>query len=65
VRIDERIVVETPVDLKRLGATLDDLGALDPALAELVDLKFVCGFTFSEIAAIRNVSERTVQPDKR
>ena len=30
-------------------------------LAELVDLKFFCGFTFAEIAALSNVSERTVQ----
>jgi DNA-directed RNA polymerase specialized sigma24 family protein len=33
----------------------------DPALAELVDLKFFCGFSFAEIAAMRGVSERTVQ----
>jgi hypothetical protein len=30
-------------------------------LAELVDLKFFCGLTFAEIAAHRNLSERTVQ----
>ena len=34
-----------------------------PALAELVDLKFFCGFSFGEIAALRGVSERTVQRD--
>ena len=33
------------------------------ALAELVDLKFFCGFSFGEIAAMRGVSERTVQRD--
>jgi hypothetical protein len=26
-----------------------------------VDLKFFCGFSFGEIAAMRGVSERTVQ----
>jgi hypothetical protein len=26
-----------------------------------VDLKFFCGFSFAEIAAMRQVSERTVQ----
>ena len=36
---------------------------LEPSLAELVDLKFFCGFSFIEIAGIRNVSERTVQRD--
>ena len=27
----------------------------------MVDLKFFCGFSFAEIAAMRGVSERTVQ----
>lgn len=49
------------LDLARLGDALDDLAAADPALAEIVDLKFFCGFAFTEIAAIRGVSERTVQ----
>ena len=30
-------------------------------LAELVDLKFFCGFSFSEIAALQRLSERSVQ----
>jgi DNA-directed RNA polymerase specialized sigma24 family protein len=34
---------------------------VDPKLAELVDLKFFCGFSFAEIAALENLSERTVQ----
>jgi RNA polymerase sigma factor (TIGR02999 family) len=46
--------------LARLGEALDELGAADPALAEVVDLKFFCGFSFTEIAAMRGVSERTV-----
>jgi len=50
-------------DLEALGQALDDLAALDASLAELVDLKFFCGFTFAEIAAMRGVSERTVQRD--
>jgi DNA-directed RNA polymerase specialized sigma24 family protein len=32
-------------------------------LAQLVDLKFFCGFPVGEIAAMRGVSERTVQRD--
>jgi RNA polymerase sigma factor (TIGR02999 family) len=51
------------VDLERLGRALDELAAVDPALSELVDLKFFCGFSLVEIAAIRHVSERTVQRD--
>ncbi len=34
---------------------------VEPDLAEIVDLKFFCGFSFAEIAAMRGVSERTVQ----
>jgi RNA polymerase sigma factor (TIGR02999 family) len=50
-------------DLERLGTAIDTLAALDPALGELVDLKFFCGFSFVEIASTRGVSERTVQRD--
>ena len=34
---------------------------VEPELAEVIDLKFFCGFSFAEIAAMRGVSERTVQ----
>ena len=34
---------------------------MDAALAQIVHLKFFCGFSFAEIAAMRGVSERTVQ----
>ena len=47
--------------LERISDALDELAAYDPSLAELVDLKFFCGFSFVEIAAMRGVSERTVQ----
>lgn len=52
-------------DVSRLGEALDELATLEPGLAELVDLHFFCGFTFAEIAALREVSERTVQRDWR
>jgi RNA polymerase sigma factor (TIGR02999 family) len=48
-------------ELVQISAALDDLGAVDPSLAEIVDLKFFGGFSFAEIAAMRGVSERTVQ----
>lgn len=48
-------------DLARIGSALDELAAIDAPLAELVDLKFFCGFTSAEIAAMRGVSERTVE----
>lgn len=49
------------VPLEQLDAALAELGAVDPTLAELVDLKFFCGFSFAEIAAMRGISERSVQ----
>jgi RNA polymerase sigma factor (sigma-70 family) len=54
---------ENTVDLERLGHALDELASVDAALAELVDLKFFCGFSLAEIAAMRAVTERTVQRD--
>jgi RNA polymerase sigma factor (TIGR02999 family) len=50
-------------ELERLGDAIEELRVVDPALAELVDLKFFCGFSLVEIAAMRNVSERTAQRD--
>jgi RNA polymerase sigma factor (TIGR02999 family) len=57
-------VVENSADPKELtliSDALNQLAKVEPELAELVDLKFFCGFTFAEIAALRNLSERTVQ----
>jgi RNA polymerase sigma factor (TIGR02999 family) len=54
-------VVADEGELVRTSAALDSLATVDPSLAEVVDLKFFCGFSFSEIAAMRGVSERTVQ----
>jgi RNA polymerase sigma factor (TIGR02999 family) len=53
--------VEDPQTLERNSDALDELATHDPALAELVDLKFFCGFSFAEIAAMRGVSERTAK----
>src|SRR5262245_51906935 len=47
--------------LARIGAALDELTTVDAALSQVVDLKFFCGFSFVEIAAMQGVSERTVQ----
>jgi RNA polymerase sigma factor (TIGR02999 family) len=48
-------------ELARIGDALDELHGVEAALAEVVDLKFFCGFSFAEIAAMRGVTERTVQ----
>jgi len=47
----------------QLNGALDTLEKVDKRLAECVDLKFFCGFSFTEIAQIFEVSERTVQRD--
>lgn len=48
-------------ELQQISDALDELAAVEPALAQIVDLKFFCGFSFAEIGAMRGVSERTVQ----
>jgi RNA polymerase sigma factor (TIGR02999 family) len=47
--------------LSSISDALDQLTKVDPELAEVVDLKFFCGFTFAEIGALHRLSERTVQ----
>jgi RNA polymerase sigma factor (TIGR02999 family) len=52
-------------ELARLSDALDHLATIDSSLAELVDLHFFCGYTFREIAELRENSERTVRRDWR
>jgi RNA polymerase sigma factor (TIGR02999 family) len=47
--------------IEELNLALETLASVDAQLAECVDLKFFCGFSFSEIGRLRNVSERTVR----
>jgi RNA polymerase sigma factor (TIGR02999 family) len=53
--------VPDPQSLVKISDALDELAEIDPDLSEIIDLKFFCGFSFAEIAAMRGVSERTVQ----
>ena len=48
-------------DVSLVGDALQELERVEPELAEVVDLKFFCGFSFAEIAALQNLSERSVQ----
>jgi RNA polymerase sigma factor (TIGR02999 family) len=48
-------------ELSSISDALDQLTKVEPELAEVVDLKFFCGFTFAEIATMHQLSERTVQ----
>jgi len=50
-------------DLVRLGEALEALTAIDPELAEIVDLKYFCGLSNEDIATLRGVSKRTVLRD--
>jgi RNA polymerase sigma factor (TIGR02999 family) len=52
--VDER-------ELTEIAEALDALAQPHPDLANLVDLKFFCGFSFDEIATMRGISERTVR----
>jgi RNA polymerase sigma factor (TIGR02999 family) len=53
--------VADDTELTQISEALDALAKIDSSLAEIVDLKFFCGFSFAEIAAMRDISERTVQ----
>lgn len=54
-------LIADPQELGAISDALDDLATIDPSLAEIVDLKFFCGFSFTEIAAMRGLSHRTTQ----
>jgi RNA polymerase sigma factor (TIGR02999 family) len=57
----DSVGVMTPHALVLISDALDELAEAEPDLAEIIDLKFFCGFSFAEIAAMRGVSERTIQ----
>jgi RNA polymerase sigma factor (TIGR02999 family) len=47
-------------ELTAISDALDELATTDRSLADVVDLRFFCGFSVSEIAAMFATSERTV-----
>jgi RNA polymerase sigma factor (TIGR02999 family) len=59
--LDHADSVIDPGSLILISDALDELAEVEPNLAEIVELKFFCGFSFAEIAAMRGVSERTIQ----
>jgi RNA polymerase sigma factor (TIGR02999 family) len=48
-------------ELEKISEALDELAEIDRSLAEVVDLKFFCGFTVEEIAEMKGLSERSVR----
>jgi RNA polymerase sigma factor (TIGR02999 family) len=61
LKTDDLEVAADPRELTAISEALDELATVDAPLAEIVDLKFFCGFSFAEIAAMRGMSERSVQ----
>jgi RNA polymerase sigma factor (TIGR02999 family) len=60
---DDLVEPATPAaeERARVGQALDGLASAEPQLADIVELHFYGGFTYTEIAAMRGLSERTVQ----
>lgn len=54
-----------PDELLRLDQALSKLESDEPRLSELVELRFFAGLAVAEIAALREVSERTLNRDWR
>lgn len=50
-------------ELQRLNDAIERLAAVEPRLAEVVDLKYFGGFSLTDIAAMWEMSVRTVQRD--
>ena len=63
--LNTQIEDSTPLadEVAGLSDALAALEQADPQLAELIDLKYFCGFSFADIAKLRGVSERTVGRD--
>jgi RNA polymerase sigma factor (sigma-70 family) len=50
-------------DIEGISDALNRLSELEPRLAQIVDLKFFCGFSFEEISSLLGISTRTAQRD--
>jgi RNA polymerase sigma factor (TIGR02999 family) len=60
---DAAELVQPDMAIDQLGEAMEILAVSDSRLAQVVDLKFFCGFSLSEIARMWHVSERTLQRD--
>lgn len=54
-----------PEQLLRLHLALGQLGEQDPALVELVELRFFAGLSMQQIARLQKVGARTLDRDWR
>lgn len=55
--------IEEGTDLPALGEALDALAALDPRLAQVVELRYFAGLEVVEVANLIGVDQRTVYRD--
>jgi RNA polymerase sigma factor (TIGR02999 family) len=51
------------VNVEGIDEALQRLGELEPRLAQVVELKFFCGFCFDEIGGLLGISSRTAERD--
>lgn len=66
VELDSRLAAEDDTSpLLALNDALEALAALDPRLAEVVELRFFGGLTGEQVARMLGVTERTVKRDWR
>lgn len=64
-QLDTAVAAPAPQvdEIERLAEAIDELEAREPRLAELVNLRYFCGYTLEDIAAMRGCSARTLQRD--
>ncbi len=55
--------IEADTDLPVLDLALGELAALDPRMAEIVELRCFAGLSATEVANLLGVDERTVYRD--
>jgi len=60
ITLTDNIAASTPLDVLDVERALVELEALDPALGELVELRFFAGLSVEDVAALRGVTARTV-----
>jgi len=65
VTLDESLALSSPVDcdILDLHACLERLAALDPRMAQVVELRVFAGMSSREVAHVLGVSRRTVDND--
>jgi RNA polymerase sigma factor (TIGR02999 family) len=63
LRSEEPMHLQEDLQLEALAEALAALSEINARLAQIVDLKFFCGFSFAEIAGLLCISDRTVQRD--